>query len=97
PMNRPLYPLPAESVAWHLSILRTASDAASLQAMLASNRALYDQARVMGGTRYSIGAIPDFTPADWQSHFGPAWNAFEDAKRRFDPDNILAPGQGIFS
>ena len=97
PMNRPLYPLPAESVAWHLSILRTASDAASLQAMLASNRALYDQARAMGGTRYSIGAIPDFTPADWQSHFGPAWNAFEDAKRRFDPDNILAPGQGIFS
>ncbi len=97
PMNRPLYPLPAEPVAWHLSILRTASDAASLQAMLASNRALYDQARAMGGSRYSIGAIPDFTPADWQAHFGSAWNAFANAKRRFDPDNILAPGQGIFA
>ena len=84
-------------MAWHLSLLRTASDAASLQAMLASNRALYDQARAMGGTRYAIGAIPDFTPADWQAHFGPAWTAFAQAKQRFDPDNLFSPGQGIFA
>jgi len=34
--------------------------------------------------------------ADWQSHFGPKWDGFAARKARFDPLNLLAPGQGIF-
>jgi cytokinin dehydrogenase len=66
-----------------------------VSAMLAANRALYDRAVAVGGTRYSIGAIP-FSPADWRRHFGIVWPFLVAAKRRFDPDNVLTPGQGIF-
>ncbi|MGH8604909.1 MAG: FAD-binding protein, partial [Gammaproteobacteria bacterium] len=69
---------------------------AQVNGMLADNRALYDQVAALGGKRYVIGAIPDFTPADWQEHFGPKWDFLADAKEEFDPDNVLAPGQGIF-
>jgi hypothetical protein len=64
--------------------------------MLAGNRALYDQARAVGGTRYVIGAIPDFTQQDWRRHFGARWDFLVYVKRRFDPDKVLAPGQGMF-
>lgn len=64
--------------------------------MLAQNRALYDQAVALGGKPYVIGAIPNFTHADWQQHFQPEWNFLVNAKKHFDPDNVLTPGQGIF-
>jgi hypothetical protein len=57
---------------------------------------MYDRAVAVGGTRYSIGAIPDFTQADWRRHFGAVWDFLVAAKRRFDPDNVLTPGQGMF-
>jgi hypothetical protein len=36
------------------------------------------------------------TSADWRQHFGTVWRDFERAKRRFDPNDILTPGAGIF-
>ncbi|ONK71160.1 uncharacterized protein A4U43_C04F5410 [Asparagus officinalis] len=36
------------------------------------------------------------SPARWMAHFGPRWGRFEARKARFDPLNILSPGQGIF-
>jgi hypothetical protein len=63
---------------------------------LAQNRALYDQAVALGGKRYVIGAIPNFTPAEWQQHFHPQWHFLVNAKHLFDPDHVLTPGQGIF-
>jgi cytokinin dehydrogenase len=36
------------------------------------------------------------TAAHWRGHFQPFWERFERAKRKFEPDNILAPGQEIF-
>jgi FAD/FMN-containing dehydrogenase len=95
-MQRPLFRLPDTEHAFLFSILRTAPPVPEIvAAMVASNRALYEQNRDLGGTRYAIGAIP-FSQADWQAHFGPVWNEFKKAKKDYDPDNILTPGQGIF-
>lgn len=90
-----LFRVPDEPSAFHLSLLRF-PDPAQASAMLAQNRALYDSVVAVGGKRYVIGAIPDFTPPDWEQHFGPAWDFLVEAKNRFDPDNVLTPGQGIF-
>ncbi|MGE5180084.1 MAG: FAD-binding protein [Bacteroidota bacterium] len=45
----------------------------------------------MGGKRYLSGYV-DFTPEEWREHFGPMWEPFLEAKRRYDPDAILNPG-----
>ncbi len=71
-------------------------DPAFLTSMLARNRRLFDKARAAGGTRYPIGAI-EFSPEDWQLQYGDLWQEFSRRKRRFDPDNILTPGPGIFA
>lgn len=63
--------------------------------MLSGNRALYDALVQLGGTRYAIGAIP-FSHEDWRRHFGPRWRLLVRSKRRFDPDDVLTPGQNIF-
>jgi len=98
PIGRPLYRLPDSQVAFQFSVLRTAVPPTPevIAAMLAGNRSLYDQVVAIGGTRYIIGAIPDFSQADWRRHFGAKWDFLVDSKRRFDPDNVLTPGQGMF-
>jgi FAD/FMN-containing dehydrogenase len=63
--------------------------------MLARNRRLFEKAREAGGTRYPIGAL-EFDRRDWIRQYGLLWPAFVERKRRFDPDNILSPGSGIF-
>jgi FAD/FMN-containing dehydrogenase len=65
-----------------------------VDAMLTSNRALYEQARDLGGKQYPVGAIP-FRRSDWRDHFGDEWHRLVAAKRRYDPNGILTPGQGI--
>ncbi len=90
------FSLPQEPVAFLFSILRTATpDPAVVQQMIADNRSIYERNRDLGGTRYAIGAVP-FTQQDWQRHFGAAWPAMVAAKQRYDPGNVLTPGQGIF-
>jgi FAD/FMN-containing dehydrogenase len=97
-MKHRLFRVPRSTEAFHLSVLRTAAPPtpAVIGAMLASNRTLYDQAVAAGGTRYLVGAIPELSPRDWQRHFGDAWDFLARAKRRFDPDHVLTPGQGMF-
>jgi cytokinin dehydrogenase len=63
--------------------------------MLARNRTLFEKARRAGGTRYPIGSI-QFDKKDWKQQYGANWPEFKQLKQRFDPDNILAPGVGIF-
>lgn len=71
-------------------------DPAFVAEMLDRNRRLFEEARAAGGTRYPIGAL-EVTPEDWARHYGPVWRQFVKWKQRFDPDNILSPGSGIFS
>jgi FAD/FMN-containing dehydrogenase len=77
-------------------MLRTVTPPDDPQRLIAVNRTQYDQAVEVGGTHYPVGAIP-LTKADWQAHYGPQWPAFRSAKRSYDPKNVLAPGQGIFT
>ncbi|AKU93648.1 putative cytokinin oxidase [Labilithrix luteola] len=93
-----LYPLPNEPVAFAFNLLRTAppDDPATVAAMVADNRRLYEKLVCAGGTRYSIGSIP-FSRHDWQQHFGRRWGLLTRSKRHYDPDNVLTPGQGIFT
>lgn len=63
--------------------------------LVAANRALFERAVDLGGKRYPFDSVP-MTKHDWQKHYQPLWGAFVRAKRHFDPDEILTPGQGIF-
>jgi hypothetical protein len=96
-MQRPFFRLPEERYCFEFSILRTSDPSvpSSVPDMLADNRAIYEQLVQIGGTRYANGAIP-FDRQDWRRHFGAQWPALAAAKRRFDPDRVLTPGQGIF-
>ena len=100
--TRPFFRLPhAAQGEWvYLFDVLTASpfpgpNDAYAQAMLAGNRGWFEAARDAGGTRYPIGAV-EFNHADWQQHYGESWSEFAKRKQRFDPDNILSPGSGIF-
>jgi cytokinin dehydrogenase len=99
-MKRPLTRMPRESVCFVVNIHRSApADAtqADVEVMIRANRALYERAYSIGGKRHTIDAIP-FSQADWIDHYGPAvWQMFRDAKKRFDPNFVLTPGQGIFA
>ncbi len=95
-LTRPLIRVPDEPTVYLFSILRTApTDPAVVDAMVAANRAIFEQARSVGATWYPIGAV-GLARTDWIAHFGPAWGAFASAKAKYDPKRLLAPGQGIF-
>ena len=97
PFTRPLLRVPAGELIWQLDILRTAlPTAAPAEAMLSANRVLLARARRVGGVAYPVGATP-VNQREWARHYGRAWPAFVRAKRRYDPQRILAPGQGIFT
>ena len=92
----PLFQVPrAADTFFAFYLFRTADDVASVTAMVASNRVLYDRARAVGAKIYPVSALP-FTGDDWKEHFGPvAWRRFAAAKRDFDPNGILTPGPAI--
>jgi cytokinin dehydrogenase len=98
-ITRPLFRLPDEELVWLFDVL-TARDIPGYDEDFAAdkrarNNAWFDTARSFGGTRYPIGSL-DFSPEDWQEHYGSQWQAFARAKCEFDPKNILTPGPGIF-
>lgn len=45
-----------------------------------------------GGKRYLSGYITFNTAEKWAQHFGDRWPMILEAKRKFDPDGIMAPG-----
>ncbi|MGH8774145.1 MAG: FAD-binding protein [Jiangellaceae bacterium] len=95
-LTRPMLQVPDEPVVFILGLLRTAPEIPSvIEAMIASNRALFERARDLGGKQYPIGSIP-FAPGDWAEHFSGQFRKLENAKDRYDPNRILTPGQGIF-
>lgn len=97
-LNAPLLRVPDSDLAFLFAVLRTASpDTGALPAaaMLEANRELYLAAQALGGTQYPVGSIP-MTGRDWRLQYGDQWPRFNEAKHRYDPHGILAPGQGIF-
>ncbi|MGI3224188.1 FAD-binding protein [Streptomyces sp. GTA36] len=96
-LRSPLLRRPAGSVIHLFALLRTAppADRAAVERMMEANRAVYEQARALGATAYPVNAIP-MSPADWRTHYGPAWDTLARAKDRHDPRRILAPGYGLW-
>ncbi|MFI6039478.1 FAD-binding protein [Streptomyces sp. NPDC051315] len=96
-LTTPLLRTSDEDVSYLFDILGATppNDTAAVERRLAANRAAYEAAAAVGGTQYPVGSIP-FTPADWRTHFGPAWPGLEAAKRTYDPRGILVPGQNVF-
>lgn len=62
---------------------------------LARNRQLYERARDIGGTLYSISAV-DMTPADWAHQYGPRHAELAQLKQQYDPHGTLTPGRRVF-
>ena len=36
------------------------------------------------------------TALDWKTHFGPAWKGLKQAKKKYDPRNVLGAGISAF-
>lgn len=96
-VTAPFARVPDASHAFLFSILRFALPPIPpvVGAMMAQNRAFHDANAAVGGKLYPVDAI-DFTQDDWEAQLAPYWDDFLDAKARFDPHHVLAPGQGIF-
>lgn len=95
-VSRPLVQLPCTDTVWLYDILRfPVPDPAVADALVAANRVLYDDAVVAGGKRYPISAVP-MEPRDWVNHYGGSYFRVVASKARFDRNNTLTPGQGIF-
>jgi len=96
--RRPLQKMPASELAYELRMQRRASavGARDHKEMLAANEQLVAGALERGGKVYPPFA-PILSPAQWHEHYGAeTWKRFAAAKKRFDPNNVLAPGAGIF-
>jgi hypothetical protein len=66
------------------------------QAMLAANQKLVTRLLALGGKVYPPYA-PVLTQEQWRQHYGSTiWQRFAAAKKRFDPNNVLTPGAGLF-
>lgn len=98
-LTRPFFRVPDDEWIFLFDILTSAPtpepNPGFLQRMLDRNRQLFEQSRALGGTYYPIGSVP-FSRKDWELQYGKEWSELVRLKHRFDPDNILTPGQGIF-
>ncbi len=95
-LTRPLFVLPNEPVVYLFDLLRFPFPGDDIPGQLVQNRRLYDRGVALGAKRYIVGAVPNVTKADWKRHFGSLYEPFALAKRTYDPDNVLTPGQGFF-
>ena len=64
--------------------------------MMGANLALLPRLQQAGGKIYPP-YCPPLSPRQWREHYGAeTWQRFAAAKKRFDPNNVLTPGAGIF-
>jgi FAD/FMN-containing dehydrogenase len=97
PLTAPFLNTPTDQHLFLFSLLRTAIPPTpeKVAELLQKNRVIYERLTEVGGKLYPVDAVP-MSPADWRGQLQPFWERFAAAKRRYDPDNILTPGQGIF-
>lgn len=93
PLRTPLVRVPDESIVFPFNLVRmpASDDVAKAEQMVNKNRVLYDAIRSAGGFLYPVSAFP-MSRGDWKDHFGSKWSLLDDAKRRYDPHQILTPG-----
>ena len=96
--TQPLQKTAGGPLAFELRMQRraAAAEAHVLDAMLAANHALVARVQAAGGKIYPP-YCPILSKEQWQVHYGAeTWQRFAAAKQRFDPNNVLTPGAGIF-
>jgi FAD/FMN-containing dehydrogenase len=103
PMNtgrftRPMFRVPKEVQAFGVWLFRRAptGDTEAISAMIKSNSEMFAKMTAVGGKRYTpySGVM---SAQDWAEHFGPeTWPRLSEAKKKFDPNNVLTPGAGMF-
>jgi cytokinin dehydrogenase len=95
-LRRPLFRVPDEEACWLFDILRAATPGATeALAMVEQNDTLLARNLDLGGTLYPISAV-HVSRDDWRRLYEPHWDELVQAKRRYDPDNVLSPGPGVF-
>ena len=95
---RPMFKVPAEDQVFAVWLRRSApvGDHEALSAIMASNHELLAKMIAVGGKRYSPYAGV-MSPEEWAIHFGPdMWRRISEAKKKFDPNNVLTPGAEMF-
>jgi cytokinin dehydrogenase len=93
-LTRPLLRTPDEEIFFLFDLLRTTNPSA-VPAAVAQNRVFYDRAVALGGKFYAISAVP-MSEQDWRRHFQPEYGRLRSAKARYDKEEVLTPGPGIF-
>lgn len=95
-VRQPMFRTPDENMFFLFDVLQTAPpDPGVVNDLLQRNRALYDQNRALGGTNYTISAVP-LSREDWRAHFDGVWPLLSAAKQVYDPGNVLGAGLDIF-
>ncbi len=97
PLTAPFLRTPNGQHVFLFSLLRTAIPPTpeKVEDLLQKNRAIFERLTAVGGKLYPVDAV-QMSPEDWRGQLHPFWGRFAQAKRRYDPDGILTPGQGIF-
>jgi FAD/FMN-containing dehydrogenase len=70
-------------------------DAANAQRLVDVNKQVYGRVKAAGGTLYPVSALP-LDRNGWRQHFGSAFRDLENAKRRYDPSDVMTPGYEVF-
>jgi cytokinin dehydrogenase len=96
-IGTPLLRMPADALSWAFNLIRIppTGDAGEATRLVRANRATYRRVADAGGVLYPVSALP-LSPRGWRRHFGPAFAALAEAKRRNDPCHTLTPGYEVF-
>src|SRR5258708_1941196 len=96
--TRPLFKVPSEEQMFLVWLIRRAppDDQAALAAMATSTRELLTNLTAIGGKRYAP-TSPVILQAEGPAHYGAdVWQRFSEAKKKFDPNYVLAPEAAKF-
>lgn len=96
PATRSMLRIPPGGYSLRVDVLRSAPAGGrrSVAALMQANRKAYAACVAAGGVQYPSAAL-NMRPSDWRRHFGRVWTTFEALRRRYDPDRLFSPGQGI--
>ena len=90
-----LQKMPSGNLSFHVRVYRLASQEGSpdhLRMIKANTEDLVTRVLSLRGTVYPPHS-PVLSPTQWQQHYGPsAWTFFSNAKKTYDPYNVLTPG-----
>ncbi|HEV7651680.1 MAG TPA: FAD-binding protein [Actinophytocola sp.] len=96
-ISSPLLRTPSDSLVYAFNFVRvpTTADAANAQRLVDVNKQIYGRVKAAGGELYPVSALP-MSQGDWRQHFGSAFGRLENAKRRYDPSDVMTPGYEVF-